>query len=442
MSFLERRLIVVIPFLQGNTCVFGLQWGDEGKGKIVDYVTEHADVVVRYCGGANAGHSVVIGGTRYSTHLLPVGVLRPGVINIIGNGVVLDPAALFREMDEFLALGFVITPQTLKISYKTHLVMPYHMREDAARESSAAKADAIGTTRRGIGPTYADKMQRATALRVADLMNEERLKDKIGRIVSERNKVLQVLYNAPPLDWKAVFEEYRDFGRRMKPFVDDAGHSLQELIRAGKRIVFEGAHAVLLDVDHGTYPFVTSSNCSALGVYTGSGAPPNSIQNFVGIMKAYTTRVGGGPFPTEQDNDIGSYIRERGNEYGTTTRRPRRCGWFDAMAVRYSVDLCGVNAVALTLIDVLSGLDHVQVCTGYRSGGARVDYFRADMDMLADVEPIYETLPGWRGNLGGCRRFEDLPREAQQYVLRLEHLIGAPIRMISVGPDRTQTLIR
>jgi adenylosuccinate synthase len=442
VSFLERRLIVVIPFLQGNTCVFGLQWGDEGKGKIVDYVTEHADVVVRYCGGANAGHSVVIGGTRYSTHLLPVGVLRPGVINIIGNGVVLDPAALFREMDEFLALGFVITPQTLKISYKTHLVMPYHMREDAARESSAAKADAIGTTRRGIGPTYADKMQRATALRVADLMNEERLKDKIGRIVSERNKVLQVLYNAPPLDWKAVFEEYRDFGRRMKPFVDDAGHSLQELIRAGKRIVFEGAHAVLLDVDHGTYPFVTSSNCSALGVYTGSGAPPNSIQNFVGIMKAYTTRVGGGPFPTEQDNDIGSYIRERGNEYGTTTRRPRRCGWFDAMAVRYSVDLCGVNAVALTLIDVLSGLDHVQVCTGYRSGGARVDYFRADMDMLADVEPIYETLPGWRGNLGGCRRFEDLPREAQQYVLRLEHLIGAPIRMISVGPDRTQTLIR
>ena len=442
MSFLERRLIVVIPFLQGNTCVFGLQWGDEGKGKIVDYVTEHADVVVRYCGGANAGHSVVIGGTRYSTHLLPVGVLRPGVINIIGNGVVLDPAALFREMDEFLALGFIITPETLKISYKTHLVMPYHMREDAARESSAAKADAIGTTRRGIGPTYADKMQRATALRVADLMNEERLKDKIGRIVSERNKVLQVLYNAPPLDWKAVFEEYRDFGRRMKPFVDDAGHSLQELIRAGKRIVFEGAHAVLLDVDHGTYPFVTSSNCSALGVYTGSGAPPNSIQNFIGIMKAYTTRVGGGPFPTEQDNDIGSYIRERGNEYGTTTRRPRRCGWFDAMAVRYSVDLCGVNAVALTLIDVLSGLDHVQVCTGYRSAGARVDYFRADMDMLADVEPIYETLPGWRGNLGGCRRFEDLPREAQQYVLRLEHLIGAPIRMISVGPDRTQTLIR
>jgi adenylosuccinate synthase len=427
--------------LEGNTSVLGLQWGDEGKGKIVDFVTERADVVVRYCGGANAGHSVVINGTKHSTHLLPVGIFRPGVINIIANGVVLDPAALFREIDEFTAKGFSITPDNLKISYKTHLVMPYHMLEDAARETGAA-GNAIGTTRRGIGPAYADKMQRATAVRVADLADEDRLKEKISRIVTERNKLLKALYDAPPVEWRAVFEMYRDHGRRMRPFVADAGHLLQELIREGKRVVFEGAHAVLLDVDHGTYPFVTSSNCSGLGVYTGSGAPPNSIQNFVGIMKAYTTRVGGGPFPTEQNNDIGNYIRERGNEYGTTTRRPRRCGWFDAMAVRYSVDLCGVNCVALTLIDVLSGLDHVQICTGYRSGGTRLDYFRADMDTLATVEPIYETMPGWRGNISGCRTFEELPSETQRYVKRLEQLIGAPIRMVSVGPDRMQTIMR
>ncbi len=431
----------VTPFLQGNSCVVGLQWGDEGKGKIVDFLTENADVVVRYCGGANAGHTVVVNGSKHSTHLLPVGIFRPGVMNIIGNGVVLDPAALFREIDEFLGKGFVISPETLKISYKAHLVMPYHVQEDAARESSS-EGGGIGTTRRGIGPAYSDKMQRVTAVRVADLMHEEKLKQRIANIVTERNKVLKVLYDAPPVEWKAVFEEYRDYGRRMAPFVDDVGHLLIEYFRAGKRIVFEGAHAVLLDVDHGTYPYVTSSNCSALGLYTGAGVPPQTVQNFVGIMKAYSTRVGGGPFPTEQANNIGEYIRERGNEYGTTTRRPRRCGWFDALAVKYSVDLCGVTQIALTLLDVLSGLDHVQVCTGYRYQGRRLDYFRADMDVLAEVEPIYETLPGWNGNISGCRRFEELPREAQQYVKTLEKLVGAPIKILSVGADRNATLIR
>ena len=429
------------PNLQGNTCVVGLQWGDEGKGKIVDFLTEHADVVVRYCGGANAGHTVRIGGEKYATHLLPVGIFREGVINVIGNGVVLDPEVLLKEIDEFTGRGLAISPQNLKISYKAHLVMPYHKQEDAARESSAEGA-AIGTTRRGIGPTYADKMQRATALRVADLTHEENLKQKIGRITTERNKVLKCLYDAPPLDWKQIFETYRDYGRRMQPYVDDTGHLLIQLARDGKRIVFEGAHAVLLDVDHGTYPYVTSSSCSALGLYTGAGVPPQTVQNFYGIMKAYSTRVGGGPFPTEQDNDIGNYIRERGNEYGTTTRRPRRCGWLDAMAVKYSVDLCGITHVALTLIDVLSGLDHVQICTAYRHRGQRVDYFRADMDTLAEVEPIYETLPGWRGNISACKRFEDLPKEAQQYVKRVETLIGAPIKMVSVGPERTATIMR
>ncbi len=428
-------------FLQGNTCVVGLQWGDEGKGKIVDFLTEHADVVVRYCGGANAGHTVRIGNEKYATHLLPVGVFRPGVMNLIGNGVVLDPEVLFREIDEFLGRGVPISPANLKVSYKAHLVMPYHKLEDAARESSA-EGGGIGTTRRGIGPAYADKMQRATAVRVADLLHEERLKQKIGEIITERNKVLTVLYDVPPLDWKAVFEQYRDFGRRLHPYVDDVGHLLLTAAREGKRIVFEGAHAVLLDVDHGTYPYVTSSNCSSLGLFTGAGVPPQTVQNYLGIVKAYSTRVGGGPFPTEQDNHTGNYIRERGNEYGTTTKRPRRCGWLDVMAVRYSVDLCGITHVALMLLDVLSGLDHIQICTGYRYRGAALDYFRADMDTLAEVEPVYETLPGWRGNISGARRFEELPTEAQVYVKRVEQLIGAPIRMVSVGPERTATLIR
>jgi adenylosuccinate synthase len=431
----------VTAFLEGNTCVVGLQWGDEGKGKIVDILTENADIVVRYCGGANAGHTVKIGGEKYATNLLPVGVFRPGVMNLIGNGVVLDPAQLFKEIDTFTARGIAISPANLRVSYKTHLVMPWHKAEDEAREAAAGEKG-IGTTKRGIGPAYADKMTRATAIRVADLMHEEKLKQKIECIASERNKVLKVLYDAKPVEWKPVFEQYRDYGRRMLRFVDDVGHLLLGYAKAGKRIVFEGAHAVLLDIDHGTFPYVTSSSCSALGLYTGAGVPPQTVQNFFGIMKAYSTRVGGGPFPTEQPNTIGEYIRERGNEYGTTTRRPRRCGWFDAMAVRYSVDLCGITQIALTLLDVLSGLEHVRICTGYKVNGTRLEYFRADMDTLAEVEPIYETLPGWKQDLGHARRWDELPNEAKQYVKRLETLAGAPIRMVSVGPERTQTLVR
>lgn len=431
----------MIPLQEQNTCVIGLQWGDEGKGKIVDLLAERADVVVRYCGGANAGHTVRIGSEKYSTHLLPIGVLRPGKMNIIGNGAVLDPAALFREIDELAARGIAVTPANLRVSYKTHLVMPYHVQEDAAREQSS-EGTAIGTTRRGIGPAYADKMQRSTALRVADLLDEQKLKERIGHVVTERNKVLRALYDLPPIDWKQVFEQYRDFGRRIAPFVDDTTFLLLQYAGEGKRVVFEGAHAALLDVDHGTYPYVTSSSCSGLGVYTGAGVPPQMVQNFLGVIKAYSTRVGGGPFPTEQDNDIGNYIRERGNEYGTTTRRPRRCGWFDAVAARYSVDLCGVSSIAMTLLDVLSGLDRLNVCTSYKYRGSHLPYFRADMDVLAEVEPCYETLPGWRGNIGGCRNFAELPPEAQQFVKRIEQLLGVPITMVSVGPDRSATLMR
>jgi adenylosuccinate synthase len=430
----------VTSLFPGNTVVVGLQWGDEGKGKIVDLLTESADVVVRYCGGANAGHTVRFNGNKYSTHLLPVGIFRPHVMNLIANGVVLDPEALFREIDEFLGKGFAISPANVRVSYKTHVVMPWHKMEDAAREN--ASGNSIGTTRRGIGPCYADKMHRSSAIRVADLVREDRLRDKIGAVVTDRNKVFKVLYDLPPMDWKPIFDTYRDLGRRISPYVDDTSHLLIDYIKQGKRIVFEGAHAVLLDVDHGTYPFVTSSSCSALGLYTGAGAPPQSVQNFIGIIKAYSTRVGGGPFPTEQDNNIGNYIRERGQEYGTSTGRPRRCGWFDAMAVKYSVQLNGITAIALTLLDVLTGLEHLQICTGYRHNGTRIDTFRADMDTLAEVEPIYETLPGWKQDLSHCRKFEDLPREAQTYVKRLETLVGAPIRMVSVGPERVATLIR
>ena len=429
------------PLLDGNACVVGLQWGDEGKGKIVDFLTESADVVVRYCGGANAGHTVRIGSEKYATHLLPVGIFRPGVINCIANGVVLDPQVLFREIDEFTNRGIAISPTNLKVSYKAHVVMPYHMQEDAAREGASGPG-AIGTTKRGIGPCYADKMQRSTAIRVADLIAEDRLRAKLQTIVTERNKVLHALYDAVPLNWQEIFETYRGYGQRLQPFVDDVGHTLLLAARSNKRIVFEGAHAALLDIDHGTYPYVTSSSCSALGLFAGSGMPPQKVKNFIGIMKAYSTRVGGGPFPSEQDNDTGNYIRERGNEYGTTTRRPRRCGWFDAMAVRYTVELQGITAIVLTLIDVLSGLDELKICTGYTMNGQPLNYFRADMDTLADVEPVYETMPGWREDISKCRSFDDLPIHARRYVARLESLVGAPIKMVSVGPDRGATLMR
>jgi len=436
-----QRLMSVVANLEGNTCVFGLQWGDEGKGKIVDYLGEQADVVVRYCGGANAGHSVRLGDNKYSTHLLPVGIFRPGVMNVIGNGVVLDPQTLVEEIDGFVARGFSITPANLRISYKAHLVMPWHKAEDAARETRAGSGG-IGTTRRGIGPAYADKMQRSTAIRVADLLHENTLRQRIEHVVAERNKVFKALYDLPPLDAAAIVDQYRLLAGRIAPFVDDTTALLLDAAAAGRKILFEGAHAVLLDVDHGTYPFVTSSNCSALGLFTGAGVPARLVRNFVGVIKAYTTRVGGGPFPTEQANETGDYIRQRGNEYGTTTRRPRRCGWFDAVAVKYGVDMCGATHIAMTLLDVLGGMEQVRICTAYRHRGQLVTRFRADMDMLAEVEPVYETLPGWKEDISACRRFEQLPEPARQYVRRVEEILGVPIWMLSIGADREATIIR
>jgi adenylosuccinate synthase len=432
----------VTSLLDGNAAVVGLQWGDEGKGKIVDYIAESADVVVRYCGGANAGHTVRIGDQKYSTHLLPVGIFRPGVMNVIGNGVVLDPEAMLAEVDEMAARGVAVSPANLRVSYKTHVVMPWHQAEDAAREAAAGEGG-IGTTKRGIGPCYADKMHRTTAVRVADLVGDPNLlRDRITRIAADRNTAFAALYAAPPLDGAAIADRSIALGQRLAPFVDDTSHLLITAYRAGKRIVFEGAHAALLDVDHGTYPYVTSSNCSALGLFTGAGVPPQAVRNFVGIIKAYSTRVGGGPFPTEQANAVGDRIRERGNEYGTTTRRPRRIGWFDAVAVRYAVDLCGVNHLAITLLDVLGGLPEIQVCTSYRVRGDTLPAYRADLQTLAQVEPVYETLPGWTADISACRSYADLPAAARAYVDRLEQLCGAPVRMVSVGPERSATLLR
>jgi adenylosuccinate synthase len=435
-------LAAVTSLLDGNAAIVGLQWGDEGKGKIVDFVAESADVVARYCGGANAGHTVRIGDQKYSTHLLPVGVFRAGVMNVVGNGVVLDPEALLAEVDEMAGRGIGVTPKNLRVSYKAHVVMPWHSAEDAAREAAAGEGG-IGTTKRGIGPCYADKMHRTTAVRVADLVGDAgQLRERIARIAADKSKVFAALYGIPPLDAPALADRFVAVGRRLAPFVDDVGHLLIEAIGQGKRVVFEGAHAAMLDVDHGTYPYVTSSNCSALGIFTGAGVPPRSVRNIVGVIKAYSTRVGGGPFPTELANAIGDGIRERGNEYGTTTRRPRRIGWFDAAGVRYAVDLCGVTALAVTLLDVLGGLPEIRICTGYASGGKAMPSYRTDLGTLSAAEPVYETLPGWHEDVSGCRSYADLPAAARAYVERLEQLCGAPVRMVSVGPERSATLLR
>ena len=427
--------------LTENTAVVGLQWGDEGKGKIVDVLTESADVVVRYCGGANAGHTVRIGDKKFATHLLPVGVFRKGVVNCVGNGVVLDPIVLFKEIDEVTAQGIAISPDNLKVSYKAHVVMPWHKLEDGAREIAAADA-AIGTTRRGIGPAYADKMHRSTAIRVADLIDADRLWAKIEQVGNERNKTFVGNTHTPLVDLKETFDTFNKLGQRLAPFVEDIGFYLLIAKKAGKKVVFEGAHAALLDVDHGTYPYVTSSNCSSLGIFTGSGVPPQYVSDIVGIVKSYSTRVGGGPFPTELHDDTAHYIRERGHEYGTTTGRPRRIGWFDAVAVRYAADLCGTTGFALTLLDVLSGLAEVRICVKYTLKGKPLDYFIADGVTLADVKCEYETLSGWKEEIGDCKTFDALPTNAKAYVARIETLLGVPATMISVGPERSQTLVR
>jgi adenylosuccinate synthase len=426
----------------GNTAVVGLQWGDEGKGKIVDLLTEHFDIVVRYAGGANAGHTVWIGDQKFALHLLPSGILRPDALSVIGPGVALDPEILTTEIEGLQARGVQVA-SNLMISDRAHLVMPHHKKHDRLAEASLGKTRRIGTTAKGIGPCYADRMMRTPAFRVRDLSDEPGFRERLARVVEERNKMFAALYSDDePLDADAIAEAYLQYGEKLARYVTDTTPVLHEAWAAGKRILFEGAQGALLDINHGTFPYVTSSTCSAGGIAAGTGLPPKVVQSCVGVIKAYTTRVGSGPFPTEQDNAVGDEIRERGHEYGTTTGRPRRCGWFDAVAVRYGIALGGVTQIVVMHLDTLATLQEVRVCTGYRLHGEPLSFFNPDEAVLRDVKPVYETLPGWDAVTKDVSRIEDLPDNAQSYLDRLEALLGVPITLVSVGQARSATLHR
>lgn len=420
------------------TCVVGLQWGDEAKGKIVDLLTGEHDIVVRYQGGANAGHTVVLGGQPFKLSLVPSGIFRPHVQCVIANGVVLHPGSLLEEIERLRARG-VQVEDNLLVSNRAHVIFPWHIEEDRLLER-AAGGEAIGTTLRGIGPCYRDKVGRTLAFRVGDLYRQN-FRDRVRQVAHFKQRMLQCLSGEPvQLDADAIYEEYRQYAERLRRWVGDSTTYLLDALEANKRILFEGAQGALLDVDHGTFPYVTSSNSSGVGVPSGSGVPGRYLTKVLGIIKAYSTRVGGGPFPTEQANEIGQYIRDRGNEYGTVTRRPRRCGWFDAVAVRYTARLSGVDVLAVMLLDVLSGLEELKICVAYELDGQQTTIFPAHVDELWRAQPVYETLPGWKEDIFHARRWEDLPANAQAYLRRISQLIGRPLEIISVGPDREQTI--
>jgi len=419
-----------------------LQWGDEAKGKLVDLLTEQHDLVVRYQGGANAGHTVVGGGQTYKLSLIPSGILTPGVLCVVTGGVVVHPKSLLAEIDQLVARGVEVSSKNLVVSDRAHVIFPWHVAEDRAAEATLSSGEAIGTTQRGIGPCYRDKVGRTLAIRLGD-MYRDGFAARIEQVVAAKNGMLAALEpNAEPtpLDAAAILDEYNGYAARLKPFVADTTALLLDAVEAGQRVLFEGAQGALLDVDHGTFPFVTSSNSSGVGVSSGSGVPARWINRVIGVLKAYSTRVGGGPMPTEQANELGQHIRDRGNEYGTVTRRPRRCGWFDAVAARYSARLSGVDTLAVMLLDVLSDLPEVKICTAYELDGRHVTQFPSHVDDLRRAVPIYETLPGWRQEISDLRRLEDLPPLARAYLDRLSQLVGRPVEVVSVGPDREQTI--
>lgn len=430
-----------------TTAVVGLQWGDEGKGKVIDALASGFDGVVRYNGGANAGHSVVIGGRRHALHLIPSGIFHPDVVSIIANGVVVDPITLVGEMDKLDALG--VETGALVLSERAHLVLAWHKAEDAAREAMLASGGAgpggndqsIGTTKRGIGPAYADKANRSTAIRAIDLARPDVLHDKLGRIARFKAATLGALSpdEATP-DADAIEAELRGAAERLAPKLADTTYLLHEMLRDGKRVLFEGANATLLDIDHGTFPFVTSSSTTTLGIPAGTGLPPHCVREVVGVLKAYSTRVGAGPFPTELKDATGDRIRERGREYGTTTGRPRRCGWLDLVAVRYSAMINGATALSVMLFDVLAGFDELRICTAYEFEGTRTDRFLPDAADLERVTPVYETHEGFAEEITGARTLDALPPAARRYLDRIEAFVGVPIGIVSVGPDREQTI--
>ncbi|MBW3596160.1 MAG: adenylosuccinate synthase [Planctomycetes bacterium] len=423
-----------------GVCVIGLQWGDEAKGKLVDLLTGQFDIVVRYQGGANAGHTVVAGDKTYKLHQIPSGVLTPGVMNVVGPGVVLNPPVIIEEMDRLISQG-VKFEGNLMLSDRAHVVLPWHIAEDQMLDKTATTdGESIGTTLRGIGPCYRDKVGRSYAVRLGDFYRDS-FRQRIAGIVEAKKKMLAgISGESVSLDAAAICDEFHRYGERLAPHVGDTTAYLLDAVEAGKRLLFEGAQGALLDVDHGTYPYVTSSNSSGVGVSAGSGVPGRWIEKVIGVIKAYTTRVGGGPFPTELKDDVGSHIRERGREYGTTTGRPRRCGWFDAVAARYTARLSGVDSLSLMMMDVLSELPQINVCVAYEVDGVRTDRFPSHADDLRRAVPVYETLPGWQQDVTRVRRMEDFPANARSYIDRISQLIGRPVEVVSVGPDRQQTI--
>ncbi|WP_019996528.1 adenylosuccinate synthase [Aureimonas ureilytica] len=421
-----------------NVVVVGSQWGDEGKGKIVDWLSERADVVVRFQGGHNAGHTLVVDGVSYKLSLLPSGVVRQGKLSVIGNGVVFDPHAFVAEKKRIEAQGIQIGPKTLRIADNAALILSLHRELDAARES-AASGTKIGTTGRGIGPAYEDKVGRR-AIRIMDLAELDVLPERIERLLAHHNPLRRGL-GQPEVSAEAILEELTSVAAEITPYIDRVWRLLDERRKAGDRILFEGAQGTLLDIDHGTYPYVTSSNTVAGQAAAGSGLGPSAAGFVLGITKAYTTRVGEGPFPTEQDNEVGEFLGTKGHEFGTVTGRKRRCGWFDAVLVRQAVAINGIHGLALTKLDVLDGMDEIRICVGYELDGERIDYFPASLGAQRRVVPIYESFEGWKGTTAGARSWADLPAQAVKYVRQIEELVGAPVTLLSTSPERDDTIL-
>lgn len=418
--------------------IVGAQWGDEGKGKVVDHFAAHSDMVVRYQGGNNAGHTLVVGNEKTVVHLIPAGVLHPGTTCVLGNGVVLDPKVLCEEIEGLQAKGYLTDPGQLRIDERAHVILPVHRQLDQAREKSLGER-AIGTTGRGIGPCYEDKAARR-GVRVIDLFDVRYFAEAVDKILSERGPLLE-LYGETAPSVQSILDEYAVYAKRLEPYVADATGVVLEQIGAGKRVLFEGAQAAMLDVDHGTYPFVTSSNTVAGVVGSGAGVAPKHVGRVLGIAKAYTTRVGAGPFPTELEDEVGAKLRQVGGEFGATTGRPRRCGWFDAVVVRQAARLSGLSGIALTKLDVLSGIETLRIAVAYDCNGERYERVPASVRALTQARPIYEEMEGWTEDLSGARRFEDLPLNARKYISRIEELTGAPVTLISVGAERDETIL-
>jgi len=421
-----------------NVVVVGAQWGDEGKGKVVDIYTEHADDVVRYQGGNNAGHTLVVNGEKTILHLIPSGILHEGKRCVIGNGVVLDPEVFIMEINRLKEKGRLQDDSALLVSESVHIIMPYHKRIDLAREARSGDKK-IGTTGRGIGPTYEDKIGRR-GIRLMDLLDPEIFARKLREYLEEKNFILEKMFGEEPLSFDEVYTTYSGYAEILRKYAANTSLILHREIKAGKKLLFEGAQGTLLDVDHGTYPFVTSSSTCVGGACTGTGVSPRDIHEIIGISKAYVTRVGSGPFPTELLDADGEKLRQAGNEFGSTTGRPRRCGWFDAMVVRFAVRVNGLTGVALTKLDVLNDFDTIRICTGYTYEGKTVEDLPANLAVFEKCQPVYEEMPGWQCDIRGVRRFEDLPEKARRYVHRLEELIGCPIVLVSVGPGRDETI--